>query len=496
DRALLRKDTLNYGIPFRQIVDGVTTAIKMKKFLTNMVYVGVVAELTGIDREILRHSAMDQFGKKNASIVEENLKAIEHGAKWAAENIKDAFPFKVQKMGDVGNKIMIDGNTAAAMGVTYGGCTFMSWYPITPSSSLAEGFASFANKHRKDANGKNTFAIIQAEDELSAIGMVLGAGWTGARAMTTTSGPGISLMSEIAGYSYYAEIPAVIWDVQRAGPSTGLPTRTSQGDISFISTISHGDTKHVMLFPANAAECFEYGQTAFDLADRLQTIVFVLSDLDLGMNYWITDKFQVPVKAFDRGKVRDAKALDANPGHSRYEDSDGDGITYRTLPGTKHAQAPYFTRGSGHDEKARYTESNEVYKRVLDRLKKKFETAKNIVPAPIIEDSKSSKVGIIAFGSTDIVMNEARAQLRKAGIEPSYLRIRSYPFHSSVEEFLKRHDRVYVVEQNRDGQMKNLMAAEFSMLAPKLRSVLHYDGLPVFADAVVNPILNSEKERA
>lgn len=493
DRALLRKDTINYGVPFRQVVDGVTTAIKMKKFLTNMVYVGLVAELTGIDKAILRQSAMDQFGKKNASIIEENLKAIEAGAKYAAENIKEAFPFKVQPMEKTKGKILIDGNTAGAMGLVYGGCTFMSWYPITPSSSLAEGFATYANKYRKDANGKNTFAIVQAEDELSAIGMVLGAGWTGARAMTTTSGPGISLMSEFAGYSYYTEIPAVIWDIQRAGPSTGLPTRTSQGDISFISTISHGDTKHVMLFPSSPGECFEYGQTAFDLAERLQTIVFVLSDLDLGMNLWITDKFEVPKKGFDRGKVLDAKGLDAKPEYSRYADLDDDGIPYRTLPGTKHAAAPYFTRGSGHDEKARYTESNEVYKRVLDRLTKKFNTAKKFVPAPIIENSSTSKVGVIAFGSTDIVMNEARALLKKGNLDPSYMRIRSYPFNLEVEDFIKRHERIYVVEQNRDGQMKNLLTSEFPTFAPKLQSVLHYDGLPVYADAVANPILQAEK---
>jgi 2-oxoglutarate/2-oxoacid ferredoxin oxidoreductase subunit alpha len=322
--------------------------------------------------------------------------------------------------------------------------------------------------------------------------MVLGAGWTGARAMTATSGPGISLMSEFAGYSYYAEIPAVIWDIQRAGPSTGLPTRTSQGDLSFISTISHGDTKHVMLFPANPQECFDYGQTAFDLADRLQTMVFVLSDLDLGMNYWITDKFKVPTKNFDRGKVLNAEQLATRSSFGRYEDSDGDGIPYRTLPGTKHPSAPYFTRGSGHDEKARYTESNEVYKRVLDRLKKKFETAKTFVPTPIIEQNAAKKVGIVAFGSTDIVMKEARAALKNKKIDPSYMRIRAYPFNNEVAEFLKTHERIYVVEQNRDGQMKNLLCSEFPDAAAKLQSVLHYDGLPIIAESVVNPVFERE----
>lgn len=492
DRILLRKDVTNYGIPFRQIVDGVTKAIKMKKFLTNMVYVGIISELLKIDSEELRGAALDQFGSKNQSIVEENLKAIEAGAQWAKDNVKGEFPFRVEAMNATKGKILIDGNTAAAIGLMYGGCTFVSWYPITPSSSLAEAFQSFATKYRKDSEGKNNFAIVQAEDELSAIGMVLGAGWTGARAMTTTSGPGISLMSEFAGYSYYAEIPAVIWDIQRAGPSTGLPTRTSQGDILFTATISHGDTKQVMLFPSSPAECFEFGQKAFDVAERLQTLVFVMSDLDLGMNFWIDDPFEYPTESFDRGKILTEKELSTMKAFNRYEDSDGDGIPYRTLPGIHNTLAPYFTRGSGHDEKARYTESNEAYKRGLDRLSKKFDTARNVVPQPVVNDIPNSEVGIIAFGSTDIVMSEVRADLTKKGLKTSYLRIRGYPFHSSVNDFIKKHKRIYVVEQNRDGQMKQLLFSEYGKTNTNIESILHYDGLPIYSDTVVTNILEKE----
>jgi 2-oxoglutarate ferredoxin oxidoreductase subunit alpha len=492
DRALLRKDVVNFAVPFRSLVDGVTKSIKMKKFLTNMVYVGVVAELLKIDPACLRSAALDQFGDKNESVMEENLKAIEAGASWARENVKGDFPFRVEAMTATKGKILIDGNSAAAIGLLYGGCAFMSWYPITPSSSLAESFASLAEKYRKDAEGKNTFAIVQAEDELSAIGMVLGAAWTGVRAMTTTSGPGISLMSEFAGYSYYAEIPAVIWDIQRAGPSTGLPTRTSQGDLLFASTLSHGDTKHVLLFPASPGECFELGQRAFDVAERLQTLVFVLSDLDLGMNFWIEEPFSYPKENFDRGKVLGEKDLSSLTAFNRYEDRDGDGITYRTLPGTRHPLAAYFTRGSGHDERAKYTESNETYKRVLDRLNKKFETARNVVPRPVVETVDGADVGLIAFGSTDIVMREVRDDLKQKGVSTSYLRLRAYPFHADVGEFIKKHKRVYVVEQNRDGQMKQLLFGEFGKINSNIESILHYDGLPIFSDAVVQPLLQKE----
>jgi 2-oxoglutarate ferredoxin oxidoreductase subunit alpha len=493
DRVLLRKDTKNYGIPFRQIVDGITKSVKMKKFLVNMIYVGVIAELLKIDKEILKKAALDQFGSKNPDIVTENLKAIEGGAEFARAQITEPFPYVAQAMTKTHGKILIDGNSAGAIGLLYGGCTFLSWYPITPSSSLAESFASYAKKYRVAADGKNNFAIVQAEDELSAIGMVLGAGWTGARALTTTSGPGISLMSEFAGYSYYAEIPSVIWNVQRAGPSTGLPTRTSQGDISFTAHLSHGDTRHVMLFPASPKECYEFGQTSFDLAERLQTMIFVMSDLDLGMNLWIDDPFVPSEKPYDRGKVMTEKEFAEGKTFDRYADIDGDGITYRTLPGIHQTGAAYFTRGSGHDEKARYTESNVVYKRVLDRLNKKWETAKNFVPAPIVDRQPGADVGVIAFGSTDIVMSEARTLLNKRGLKTSYLRLRSFPFNAEVEKFIKDHKRIYVVEQNRDAQMKELLFSEFGAINRHIYSIRHYDGLPVFAEAVADPISELEK---
>lgn len=498
DRSLLRTDTENIAIPFRKIVDGVTNAIKMKKFLTNMVYVGVLGELLKLDFEIIKKVVADQFGTKNPSILEENIKAIQAGFDYVQQNIKEEFPFQAQPMNKTQGKILMDGNTAGALGALYGGCTFMSWYPITPSSSLAENFQYYSSRYRRDSEGKNTVAVLQAEDELSAIGMVLGASWTGARAMTTTSGPGISLMAEFAGYSYYAEIPAVIWDIQRAGPSTGLPTRTSQGDISFVSTLSHGDTKQVMLFPSSPKECFEFGQLAFDLSDRLQTIVFVLSDLDVGMNLWIDDPLEEPTKAFDRGKVLKEEDLNSLTQFNRYEDKDGDGIPYRTLPGIHHPLAPYFTRGSGHDEKARYTESNITYQRVLERLNKKFETAKRYVPAPEIDRDPNAKIGIIAFGSTDIVMKEVRDQLVDQKISTSYMRIRAYPFNEDVAHFIQSHERIYVVEQNRDGQMKNLLGSEFGHLNRNIFSILHFDGLPIYADAVVQPLTqhqNFEKDR-
>ncbi|MGE3974255.1 MAG: 2-oxoacid:acceptor oxidoreductase subunit alpha [Bdellovibrionales bacterium] len=493
DRVLLRKDVTNYGIPFRQLVDGITKSVKMKKFLVNMIYVGVIAELLKIDKEILKQSALDQFGSKNTEIVTENLKAIDGGAEYARNNISGAFPYTVKALNKTIGKILIDGNSAAAIGLMYGGCTFLSWYPITPSSSLAESFANYVSKYRKDKDGKNNFAIVQAEDELSAMGMVLGAAWTGARAMTTTSGPGISLMAEFAGYSYYTEIPAVVWNVQRAGPSTGLPTRTSQGDIAFTATLSHGDTKHIMLFPASPRECYEFGQTAFDVAERLQTLVFVMSDLDLGMNLWIDDPFVPSAKPYDRGKIMAEKDFAAGKTFERYADVDQDGIPYRTLPGIHQAGAAYFTRGSGHDEKARYTESNVVYKRVLDRLSRKWETAKSVVPNPMIDQASGADIGIIAFGSTDIVMAEARAQLLQKGLKTSYLRIRAFPFNVDVEKFIKSHKRIYVVEQNRDGQMKSLLFNEFGHLNQQIYSIRHYDGLPVFSEAVTEPIMELEK---
>lgn len=494
DTALLRPDVQNYGIPFKKLVDSVTDAIKLKKLLINMIYVGVVAELLEIDPDVLKGVITDNFGVKKTSVIEINLKAIEAGRGYARENIKDPFKFKVRSMDKNKGKIIIDGNSSAALGMLFGGCTFVSWYPITPSSSLAESFSKYANKYRKDKHGKNTFAIVQAEDELASIGMVLGASWAGARAMTTTSGPGISLMSEFAGYSYFAEVPAVLWDIQRVGPSTGLPTRTMQGDLTAVYNLSHGDKRHPILLPGNPQECFEFGQTCFDLAERLQTIVFVLSDLDLGMNFWVSNEFPYPTKPFDRGKVLNEEALEKLGGFQRYKDVDGDGIPYRTLPGTRHPKAAYFTRGSGHTEGAAYTERSEDYKNLMDRLARKYETAREVMPKPVldIQDSQN-KIGIIAFGSTDMAMAEARAALSKDGIKTNYLRVRSIPFSKEVKDFVSKHKTIYVVEQNRDGQMRELLILDHPEHAMKFQSIRHYDGLPIYSKVISDPILGMEK---
>jgi 2-oxoglutarate/2-oxoacid ferredoxin oxidoreductase subunit alpha len=390
--------------------------------------------------------------------------------------------------------ILIEGNQAAALGCVMGGCTVAAWYPITPSSSLCETLITYAGRFRVDPEtGERKIAIVQAEDELAALGMAIGAGWAGARAMTSTSGPGISLMAEFTGYAYYAEVPVVVFDIQRVGPSTGLPTRTSQADLTFTYTLSHGDTRHPVLLPGTVAEAYEFGAQAFDLADRLQTPVFVLSDLDLGMNLWMSPPFRYLDSPFDRGKVLTATDLERLEGQwGRYRDVDGDGITYRTLPGTQHPAAAYFTRGSGHDDVARYTESAEVYARNMDRLAQKFESARTLVPEPIV-DGGGAEVGLIAFGTTHHAVVEARDVLAERGMPVDYLRVRSLPLHPSVADFVATHDRVYVVEQNRDGQLYDLLRLE---LAPevvgRVRSIRHYDGRPIPAETIIHPLLELE----
>jgi 2-oxoglutarate ferredoxin oxidoreductase subunit alpha len=378
-----------------------------------------------------------------------------------------------------------------------GGCTVAAWYPITPSSSLCEYFISYCERFRVDAeSGEKKFAILQAEDELAAAGIVFGAGWAGARAMTSTSGPGISLMAEYAGYGYFAEVPGVIFDVQRAGPSTGLPTRTMQGDVAFAYNLSHGDTKHIVLLPATIGEAYEFSMEAFNLADRFQTPVFVLSDLDLGMNSWLSPPLPYPEKPFDRGKVLTAEDLNRVPSWGRYRDVDKDGIPYRTLPGTKHPSAGFFTRGTGHDEEARYSELPEVWKRNLDRLVRKHETARTEVPAPIVE-GRGKRLAILAYGTTHHAVVEARDRLRDAGIEIDYLRVRALPLSPGVATFIQRHDRVYVVEQNRDGQLYGILRTELpTHLVQRLESIAHYNGMPIDANAIVEPLLAAEREPA
>lgn len=491
DPTSLRPDIRNIGVNFRELVDKATDAIKLKKLLANMIYVGILGELLRIEWDVLVSTIQDQF-KDKTKVLESNFKALEVGRQYALDALQGHFPFAVSQMNENKNKVLIEGNAAAAIGMIFGGCTFVSWYPITPSSSLAENFISLAEKYRKDSNGKNTFAVVQAEDELAAITMVLGASWTGARAMTCTSGPGISLMGEAAGLFYYAEVPGVIWDIQRVGPSTGMPTRTAQGDLMSAYTLSHGDTRHIVLLPGTIEECFEFGMTAFDVADRMQTLVFVLSDLDLGMNYWIADEFRYPEKPFDRGKVLDAEALAKLPKFSRYEDVDGDGIGWRTLPGTHNDKAAFLTRGSGHNKHAQYTESSPQYKEVIDRLNKKWDTARTVVPAPVVDQVPGAKVGIIAYGSTNMPMREARDNLNQNGIANSYLRVRALPFSEEVESFIAAHDRIYVIEQNRDGQMLDILRMEYFAHSQKMKSVRHYDGLPITAPHIAGPIFAME----
>ncbi|HKQ19162.1 MAG TPA: 2-oxoacid:acceptor oxidoreductase subunit alpha [Candidatus Eisenbacteria bacterium] len=484
---------ISYVIPFHKLVEPLVPDAKLRKLVVNMIYVGVVAELVGIDKDEVERALEAQLGRKPKALAM-NRAAVDLGYDYAAENLKPA-PFRVERRKKTEGKILIEGNTAAALGAMFGGVGFVSWYPITPSSSLAESLQGYLEQYRRDPETrKASFAIVQAEDEIAAIGMVLGASWAGVRAMTTTSGPGLSLMTEFIGYAYYAEIPAVVWDIQRIGPSTGLPTRTSQADLLSVAFLSHGDTRHVMLFPSSVDDCYDFGMRAFDLADRLQTPVFVLSDLDLGMNVWMTDPFTYPEKPWDRGKVLDAADLERIGKFERYRDVDGDAIPYRTLPGTEHPLAAYFTRGSGHDEQARYTESSEVYPRVMDRLVRKWETARTLVPKPVVQEVKGADAGILSFGSSRWAVEEARDLLASEGIELSSLLLLAYPFHEDVRRYLERHDRIYVVEQNRDAQMATLLKMEYPKRADRIRSILHYDGMPLDAETVAAGVRSGERE--
>ena len=492
----LRSDVTFYSVPFDRITAATGAEPKLRKLVRNMVYVGVAAQLLSIDMESLEATVRKQFAKK-VKAAELNLSAVRAGYEYAKATLTKQDPFVVEPMNGTDGKILIDGNSACALGALFAGVTVVAWYPITPSTSVIEDLIDYMKQYRVEKDGKATFAAVQAEDELAAIGMLLGAGWAGARAMTATSGPGISLMAEFAGLGYYVEIPGVIFNVQRTGPSTGLPTRTSQADLSFVAGLSHGDTKHVMLLPASVKECFEMGIAAFDLAEQLQTPVFVLSDLDLGMNDWMSEPFEYPEKPINRGKVLNAKQLEELGGFARYKDVDGDGIGYRTLPGTDHPAAAYFTRGSGHNEKALYSERPADYENNMLRLARKFETAKTLVPKPILEGTGTQKVGIIAFGTSHWAVIEGRDQLeRESGLATDYLRILAFPFTQEVAEFVAAHDRIYVVEQNRDAQMLNLLKTNLDPAdAVKLHSVLHFNGLPIDAKSVTNAIAAAEGAR-
>jgi 2-oxoglutarate ferredoxin oxidoreductase subunit alpha len=492
--AVDRKDISTYAMPVKELSRAADVAPNLRDYIANMVYVGVLAQLLGIDLEKIRQALVFHFKGKEGP-VNSNLTVIQAASDWAARNLTKGDPYAVEPMDATSGLIMSDGNTAAAVGAAYGGVQFAAWYPITPASSLAEALNVILPQLRKK-DGKQTYVVMQAEDELSAIGMAAGAGWAGLRSMTSTSGPGISLMTEYAGLAYYAELPLVVWDVQRVGPSTGLPTRTAQGDLTQVHFLGHGDTNQVMLFPGSVQECFEFGWRAFDLAERLQTPVFVMSDLDLGMNQWMTEPFVYPDVPMDRGKVLWEEDLEKLKGAwARYKDVDGDGIPYRTVAGNRHPAAAYFTRGTGHDEQARYSEEPATWEALVGRLARKYATARDLVPKPEIRKIKGAEVGIIAYGSTLPAVDEARAQLKKeAGLKTSFLRLRALPCTPAVGKFIQEHERVYVVEANRDGQLRQILTTLLPGLAARLRSASHTDGLPLTARWVTRAILSQEKE--
>ena len=488
----LRDDLIFYPVPFDKIVGEVCKDAKLRRLVKNMIYDGVLSKLLNIDLGQMEHALKRQLGKKQKAI-DLNMAALEAGFAYAEQHLTKRDPYSVEPMDKTAGTILIEGNAAAALGCMMAGVTVVAWYPITPSSSLPETLIGYLKKYRKDpVTGQATYAVVQAEDEIASIGMVLGAGWAGARAMTSTSGPGISLMGEFAGLSYYAEVPGVIFDIQRVGPSTGLPTRTAQGDLLSTAVLSHGDTKQIMLMPASVEECYTMAMDAFDLAERFQVVVFVMSDLDLGMNTWMSHTFRYPDRPLDRGKRLNAETLKQVGEWGRYKDVDGDGIPYRTVPG--ESMPAYFTRGSGHNEKGQYSERPDDYVHNMDRLARKFETARQYVPKPEVHDTPGADVAIIGFGSSHWAIDESRDQLlRENGVKTAYLRLRAYPFTDELNTFVERYPRVYVVEQNRDAQMLALMRLELphEQIA-KLRSVLHYSGLPLDARSVTDDILQQE----
>ncbi|HXC18035.1 MAG TPA: 2-oxoacid:acceptor oxidoreductase subunit alpha [Holophagaceae bacterium] len=487
----LRQDLTFLPVPFQQLVTASCPEPKLHKLVKNMIYVGVAAQLLSIDMEAVKAAIAAQLGGK-VKAIELNQGAVMAGFEWAAANLAQQDRIKVAPADKTQGKILIEGNAATAMGAMFAGVQVVGWYPITPSSSVVENLIDYSEEYRKDAEGRNTVAIVQMEDELASAGLVFGAGWAGARSMTATSGPGISLMSEFIGLGYFSEIPGVFVNVQRTGPSTGLPTRTMQGDIEICAKCSHGDTLHICLLPGTMEECFHFGYESFNLAERFQTPVFLVSDLDLGMQNWMSAPFTYPEGELDRGKVLGEKELKDMKDWGRYKDVDGDGIPYRTLPGTPGGKGAYFTRGSGHNEKALYTEKGPDYVALVDRLRKKYETAKSFVPKPVSRDLGSGK-GILAFGSSDPAVMEAQDTLAEQGLKLDYLRLRALPFTAEVDAFVKAKKVVYVVEQNRDGQMAALLKEFYPEQARKFKSVLHYDGLALDAQSVVSKINGFEK---
>jgi 2-oxoglutarate ferredoxin oxidoreductase subunit alpha len=498
-QEITRKDIFAYPMPVKKLVKEADAPPNLRDYIANMVYVGVLSRMLGIDLEKI-YLALDFHFKGKKKAIDSNYNVILAASDWAAANLVKQDPYRVETMNATDGFIMADGNTAAALGAIYGGVQFAAWYPITPASSLAESLIEYLPVLRKDPEtGKNTYAVVQAEDELAAIGMTIGAGYAGLRSMTSTSGPGFSLMAEYLGLAYYSEVPVVVWDVQRVGPSTGLPTRTAQGDITFAAHMGHGDTKAIILFPGSVDECFEFGWRALDLAERMQNPVLVLSDLDLGMNQWMTHRFEYPDQPLDRGKILwedDLQKMleDRNGDYGRYLDIDGDAIPYRTILGNRHPRSAYLARGTGHDEYARYSEDPGVWERVFNRIGKKFETACEYVPAPVIKKMEGARLGIIACGSVDPAVEEALDLLSAAGIPIDYLRVRAIPFTSKVKEFIADHEKNFVVEMNRDAQLKQMLTLEAPEYAMKLVQVACMDGLPLTAKWIREQIMDQEEK--
>jgi 2-oxoglutarate/2-oxoacid ferredoxin oxidoreductase subunit alpha len=488
----LRNDLVFYPVPFDTLVKPVCPDAKLRRLVRNMIYPGILAKLLGLDPVLMEKALAKQLGKKAKAVVL-NAGALKAGFEYAEKTFTKQDPYFIEPMNETSGKILIEGNAAAAIGCMMAGVTVVAWYPITPSSSLCESLIGYLKKYRIDKEtGKATFAVVQAEDEIASLGMVIGASWAGARSMTATAGPGISLMGEFAGLAYYAETPAVIFDVQRVGPSTGLPTRTAQGDLIQAAFLSHGDTKHIMLIPCSVEESYTMAMQAFDLAEQFQTPVFVMMDLDLGMNNWMSDAFTYPTTPINRGKMLTAAKLKELGSWGRYRDVDGDGIPYRTIPGD--GLPAYFTRGSGHNDRGQYSERPDDYVENMDRLARKFDTAREHVPAPVVQSNPKAKIGLIGFGTSHFATEESRDQLvEEFKVETSYFRLRAYPFNNQLAAFIDAHERIYVIEQNRDAQMRQLMKLELTPeRQTKLRSVLHYNGLPIDARSITDDVLSQE----
>lgn len=487
-----RDDIDFYSLPVKELIKDVDMPPKQKSYIANMVYVGALAWLIDIPLDMIREGLSVQFGGRQ-KLVDINMPIVEEAYSWAKENLANQNRFKVEKMNKTDGLVMMTGNEAAALGAIYGGVSFVSWYPITPSTGVVDTLLKYLPKLRKDKNGIPTYAVVQAEDELAAAGMIVGAGWAGARSMTATSGPGISLMAEFTGLAYVAEVPTVIWDVQRVGPSTGLPTRTAQCDVAFAYTLGHGDTNNVVLLPSSIEEAFEFGHKALDLADQLQAPIFVLSDLDLGMNNWMGQAFEYPSEPINRGKILNAKELAEVEDYGRYKDVDGDGIPYRTIPGNSNPKSAWFARGVGHDEYAVYSEDPVVFSSSMARKARKFNTARSLVPKAEVKINKKADIAIIAYGTTRYAIEEAIDLLKEQGLEISFLRLKALPVDKDlVRSFIEGHERSYLIELNRDAQVYKILQNEFPDLTDKLSSIAHIDGMPLMATWVRDQILEDQ----